>query len=229
MSRQILEQKISEILDGVIMLESMVEQAMLSAVKSLVEKDVDASKRIYKADEAINDKRYQLESETIATIAQHQPVAVDVRILTSVLEVITELERMGDYAKGIANINMMIGSEPYIKPLINIPQMAEITADLLHRSIKAFVDKDEEAARSIPKEDDRVDELYYAVYSELIEVMSNDASTVDQANYLLWVAHNIERTADRVTNICERTLFVITGDLADLDVSDDELRQEKNA
>lgn len=226
MSRQILEQKISDILDGVIILESMVEQAMLGAVKALVEKDIEASKRIYEADTAINEKRYQLESETISVIARHQPVAVDVRILTSVLEVITELERMGDYAKGIANINIMIGSEPFIKPLIDIPRMAELTAELLRRSIKAFVDQDEKAARAIPLEDDRVDEYYYAVYTELIEVMTGDARTVDQANNLLWVAHNIERTADRVTNICERTLFIITGDLADLDDSDDELRQE---
>lgn len=226
MSRQILEQKINEILDGVIMLESMVEQAMLSAVKSLVDKDIEASRRIYKADDAINTKRYQLESETISVIARQQPVAVDVRVLTSVLEVITELERMGDYAKGIANINIKIGSEPFIKPLIDIPKMADVTADMLRRGIKAFVEKDEKAARSIPAEDDRVDELYYAVYSELIAVMSKDPSTVDQANYLLWVAHNIERTADRVTNICERTLYIITGDLADIDVSDDELRQE---
>jgi phosphate transport system protein len=227
MTRDTLEKRISEILDGVVVLGSMVEQAILGAVKSMVDKDLVAAQRIYDADKEINHKRYQLEEETIGLIARQQPVARDVRILTAVLEVLTELERMGDYAKGIANINIMIGNEPYIKPLIDIPKMADKTVDLLHRSIRAFVEGDEEAARSIPTEDDEVDTYYYAIYKELIGIVTSDPSTVDQANYLLWAAHNLERTADRVTNLCERTIYVLTGELADLDVSDDELRQKK--
>lgn len=226
MIRDTLEKKINEILDGVVLLGSLVEQAIVGAVRSMEEKDFEAARSIYEVDSEINNLRYKLEEKTVGLIARHQPVARDVRILTAVLEVITELERMGDYAKGIANINIILGEEPYIIPLTNITKMAEKTADMLHRSIKAFIDGNEEEALLIPNEDDRVDEYYYAVYSDLIEAITSDSSNVDQANNLLWVAHNLERTADRVTNLCERTIYVKSGRRGDLDVSDDELRQK---
>ena len=129
---------------------------------------------------------------------------------------------MGDYAKGIAKICLQIGSTPHVKPLVDIPRMAEIAVSMLHRSVLAFVQFDAETAREIPKEDDQVDALYKQVYRELVSIMFSNPSTIDQANYLLWAAHNLERMADRVTNICERAIYVATGQMKEIDVSDDE-------
>jgi len=131
---------------------------------------------------------------------------------------------MGDYAKGIARIAVLTGEEPPVKPLIDLPIMADLTVDMLHRAVQAFVDSDESRALAIPKEDDQVDDLYNRVYRDLLVIMTSDASTIDRATHLLWVAHNLERTADRVTNICERTVFVTTGKLIEIDSSDDESR-----
>jgi phosphate transport system protein len=144
--------------------------------------------------------------------------------MAAILEIAGELERMGDYAKGIALINIRIGEEPLIKPLIDVPRMAEITADMLHRALGAFIDSDLATARQIPDEDNEVDILYNQVYRELLTFMIKDPSTIDNATYLLWVAHNLERTADRVTNICERNLFVESGELIEIKETDDELK-----
>jgi phosphate transport system protein len=223
MTRETLERKIQELLDQVLELGGMVEQATVQAVDSLKKRDFDASKSIYAGDKLINDKRFEIENQCMVVMAAQQPMATDLRILASILEISTELERMGDYAKGIALINIRMGAEPLLKPLVDLPRMAEITADMLHRALEAFAQADVEQARAIPKEDDQVDDLYNQIYRELITFMISDPSFIDRANYLLWAAHNLERLADRVTNICERTIFVATGELLELDVSDDEL------
>lgn len=226
MTRETFERELSNLVDEIVVLGSLVEEAILQSVKSLKDRDFESSRRIYRADKTINERRFQLEEMAITLIARHQPVATDVRVLAAALEIITEMERMGDYAKGIARINLLIGNEPLIKPLVDLPRMATITADMLHRALKAFVERDEQAAREIPREDDRVDDLYNQVYRELLTYMFKDPSTIDQANQLLWAAHNLERVADRVINICERTLYVITGELLEMDSSDDEIQQD---
>ena len=225
MTRETLDRKINDILDGVVELSSLVEQSILDAVEAMEKKDLVAAKRIYDADSQINDMRYMLEEKTVGLIARHQPVASDVRILTAVLEVITELERMGDYAKGVAKVAMLIGEEPYIISNDHFVKMAQSTADMLHRAIKAFIDRDEKTAKMIPDEDEEVDEYYYAIYTDLIKAIASDPLGADQANNLLWAAHNIERTADRVTYICERTIYIETGLRGDIDTTDDELRK----
>jgi len=149
-------------------------------------------------------------------------MARDLRILASTLEVASELERIGDYAKGIANICLMMGKEPPIKPLVDIPYMAKITTEMLRKALAAFVEANAETAREIPQEDDLVDGLYNQVFRELITYMIADPSTIDRANFLMWVAHNLERAADRVTNICERAIYVATGQMKEIKVSDDE-------
>ncbi len=150
-------------------------------------------------------------------------MARDVRLLAAILEISTELERIGDYAKGIGKINLLLGTQSLVKPLIDIPHMAEISIDMLHRALGAFVAGDIETARAIPLEDDKVDQLYNQVYRELLTYMIADTSTIDRGNYLLWAAHNLERMADRVTNICERTLYMVTGEMSEMDQSYDEL------
>jgi len=224
MTRETLDRKIQELLDDILNLGSMVEQAILDSVAALKKRDLEDAERVYAGDQEINEKRFQIENDCMVLIATQQPMARDLRVLASVLEVATELERMGDYAKGIARITKLMGSQPPIKPLIDIPRMADLTTDMLHRSLGAFVAGDIEVARALPEEDDEVDALYNQVYRELLTYMIADPSTIDRANYLLWVAHNLERTADRVTNICERTIFIVTGKLLEVDVSDDETR-----
>lgn len=224
MTRETLDRKTQELLDEILVLGSMVEDAIINSVEALKQQDTKAAKRIYKGDKEINKKRYELENDTLILIATQQPMARDLRLMAAILEIAGELERMGDYAKGIANITIRIGKEPLIKPLIDVPRMAEITADMLHRALGAFVASDLEMARSVPREDDDVDVLYNQVYRELLTFMIKDPSTIDNATYLLWVAHNLERTADRVTNICERTLFVESGELVEIKSTDDEMK-----
>lgn len=227
MARETLDLKIQHLLDELLVLDSMVEQATIDAVDALKQRDIDKAKRVYHGDEAINAKRFELENDCITTIATQQPImAGDLRLMASILEVIGELERMGDYAKGIAKIAVMMGGQPPVKPLIDIPRMKEIVVDMLHRAVGAFVNKNLELALSIPDEDDQVDDLYNQVYRELVTVILANPRTIDGANYLMWAAHNLERMADRVTNICERTIYVVNGELKDIDRSDDESKLE---
>jgi phosphate transport system protein len=199
--------------DEIILLGSMVEQSLLEAVDALKKRDIEASKKIVDNDKTINEKRFQLENEVMIIIATQQPMAHDLRVLASILEVISELERMGDYAKGIAVISVRMENEPLLKPLVDIPRMAEIGTSMLHRALAAFVNEDAATARTIPAEDDQVDDLYNQVYRELMTFIMADPKNIERANLLLWVAHNLERFADRVTNICERTIFIVTGEL----------------
>ncbi len=222
MTRETLDNKIQELLDNLLSLGSVVEEAVLDSVKALKDRDLELAKKIYDQDKKVNKRRYKIERSTVTVIATQQPMASDLRILASIIEVAGEIERMGDYAKGIALITQRLGNEPPVKPLIDIPKMAELTADMLHRALGAFVEADVETALEIPKEDDQVDHLYNQVYRELLTYMMADPSTIDRATLLLWVAHNLERTADRVTNICERTRYIATGKLKDINFSDDE-------
>jgi phosphate transport system protein len=224
--RETLDRALQELLDEIIVMGSMVEEAVIASVDALKRRDFEASRRIYAGDLQINEKHFAIENAGLIVIATQQPMARDLRLLAAVLEAATELERMGDYAKGIARINLLLGNAPLVKPLIDIPRMAEISVDMLHRALGAFVAGDVEASRAIPKEDEVIDALYNQVYRELITYMIADPSTIDRANYLLWVAHNLERMADRVTNICERTIFVATGEMSEMDRSDDEITRE---
>ena len=222
MLRKTFETEIKQVKDEVLMLGSMVEQSLLGSVEGLKKRDLKAAKKILEGDRAINKKRFEIESQLMVLIATQQPVAHDLRLLASIIEVISELERMGDYAKGIANINIRMGDETLLKPLIDIPRMAEKGVDMLHRALTAFVNEDIETARKIPVEDDIVDGLYLQIYRELMTFVIADPTTIERANWLLWVAHNLERFADRVTNICERTVFVVTGELIEITDTDNE-------
>jgi len=220
--REILDRAIDELLAQVIEQGSMVETSLRGSVKSLQHQNVDEAKIIYDADRQINKKHFDIEENVITLIATQQPMARDLRLLTAILEVTTELERMGDYAKGIARITVRIGQEELLPPMKHIPPMSEVCIDMLHRALQAFVERDAEAARSIPQEDDQVDNLFNIIYRDLMEQMISNPSSVDQANHLLWVAHNLERVADRVTNVCERIVFVVTGEMLEMDRTDDE-------
>lgn len=223
MGRETLDQKIHQMMDEILVLDSMVENATLDAIEALKQHDLEAARKVYLGDANINARRFELENHCMITIATQQPImATDLRVVASILEVVSELERMGDYAKGIARICLSIGNQPHIKPIVDLPRMAEIAVSMLHRAISAFVNKDIELARQIPADDDQVDNLYKQIYRDLIAIIISDPATIDQANLLMWASHNLERMADRVTNICERTIYIVTGELKEIDVSDDE-------
>lgn len=222
MIRKTFETEIQQVKDEVLLLGSMVEHAIIDSVESLKKRDIKAAEAIIVKDKEINRKRFAIENQLMILIATQQPMAHDLRFLASTMEIISELERMGDYAKGIASINIRMGEESLLKPLIDIPRMAQKGADMLHRALTVFVNEDVESAKAIPMEDDEVDALYNQIYRELMIFIIEDPKNIERANWLLWVAHNLERVADRVTNICERTIFIATGEMSEIKNSDDE-------
>jgi phosphate transport system protein len=197
--------------DEVLVLGSMVEKATLHAVDALRARDLQAAHTIEAEDTLLNRKRFEIEEAALLLIATQQPMASDLRRLAAIVHIVTDLERMGDHAAGIAKVCIQVGDEPPVKPLIDLPRMADKATSMLRRSLDAFIERDVAAAESIAREDDEVDALYQQVYRELLMLMLANPRTIDQATHLLWVAHNLERIADRVQNICERVVFVVSG------------------
>jgi phosphate transport system protein len=227
MPRETLNRQIRQIQDEVLLLGSMVEEATLTAISSLKQRDTHAARQLFESDRLINEKRYAIENAILILIATQQPMAHDLRLLAAMLEVITELERMGDYAKGIARVTIRLGDFVLPIPMREISQMADTGLSMLHRALTAFVEENPNLAASIPPEDDAVDRLYLHIYHSLVNNMIADPSIIDHANLLMWVAHNLERLADRVTNICERTVFIATGELMEMETeSTDEDEEE---
>ena len=217
MPRQAFDQELQRLEEKLIELGRMAKEALLASVDALKRRDLETARRIMAADHQLNERRYAIEHETLVVIATQQPMAVDLRTLAAFLEIATELERIGDYAKGIAKITLMMGTEPFVKPLIDIPRMAEKAAGMLNRALHAFVGRDVDLARTIPDEDDEMDALYEQIYRELVTFIIADPTLINRASYLIWVAHNLERVADRVVNICERVVFAVTGEMVEFD------------
>ncbi|MCD6577226.1 MAG: phosphate signaling complex protein PhoU [Anaerolineaceae bacterium] len=226
MSRDIYNRKIQQIKDEILLLGSMVEQAALDAVSAFKLKDLEAAKTIIEDDQAINDKRFAIENAIMILFATQQPLAHDMRLLSAMLLLSNELERMGDYAKGIANNTIRLGLADIPIPIRNIEKMADLGVSMLHRALSAFVNENMELAIKIPEEDDLVDELFNKSYRAIVNAMISNPSIIDDASFLLWVVHNLERFADRTVNICERTIFIISGELLEMDREDNELIQE---
>jgi len=217
--RTTFHKKLREIQDEVLVMGSMAEKALMSSVKALKERDIELAQRVVTDDLKINRRRFEIEEKCIQLIATQQPMASDLRTIISALNIVSEVERIGDHAEGTAKIVLMIGDEPPLKPLIDIPRMMEKTVDMLHRSLDTFVKGDADTARKIVTEDDEVDNLYDQVFRELFTFMAEDPKTITRATRLIWVAHNLERSADRVTNICERVVYMVTGKMEEIGVS----------
>jgi len=213
------ERDLQRLQDDTLLLASMVDQAIGSSVDALRHLDTAAAERIIRADRDINARRFAIEEAAITTIATQHPIARDLRTIIAVLHISVELERMGDYAAGIARIVLMHGDQELLKPLVDIPRMADYGRSMLRQSLDALVARDTTLAIKVASEDDLVDALYDQVYRELLTYMIQDPRTIDRATWLLWVAHNLERIADRVTNICERVVFLITGHLNEMNAS----------
>ena len=199
--------------DDILMLGSMVEKAIASSLDALQRRDFDAAQEVIDGDDHIDNKRFEIEDKCINLIATQQPLATDLRVIIALLHITQELERMGDYAEGVAKIGIAMGDEPPLKPLIDIPRMADKSASMVRRSLDALVNRDVVAAQVVLNDDDEVDALYEQVYRELLTYMIEDPHTIRRATYLIWVAHDLERIADRATNIAERVIFLVTGRL----------------
>ena len=219
MAREAYHKALKDVQDEVIKMADRVGKALKDSIEALKQRDLETSKRIIMEDIVINKMRFDIEDKCLLLIATQQPMAVDLRILAAVINIITDLERIGDHAEGIAKINIVIGEDSLVKPLVDIPRMGEKGLSMLERCMKAFVERDIETARNICNEDDEVDALYDQIYRELLLIMIENPRTIQGATYLIWTAHNLERTADRVTNIAERIVFMVTGKMEEMNVS----------
>jgi phosphate transport system protein len=219
MTREHYNQELADLRASVVAMASMTNKAIDNAVMALTRRDVGLAEQVIAADRAINEHRWRTEEQALLVIATQAPMARDLRMIAAVIHIVTDLERMADHAAGTAKIAIQTADQAPLKPLVDIPRMSEIARSMLHDAITAFIEEDEAAARAIVARDDEVDALYEQVYRELLTFMLADPTTIDQATHLLWAAHNLERIADRVTNICERVVFAATGQLEELAVS----------
>ena len=217
--REHFHRQLAELQDTVLEMTSMVDRAIERSLSALVNRDVPLAEAVIKEDRLVNEIGYRIQNQCVELLARQSPLAGDLRLVVSVSALATELERMADHAEGNAKIVVMMQNEPLVKPLVDIPIMAEKARAMMNKAIQAFLDKDLDAAHEVDADDDEVDTLYDLIYGDLIQVMVNDPSKIEAATRLLWVAHNLERIGDRATNIAERTVYTVTGQRPQMDVS----------
>ncbi len=219
MTRTAFDRQLSEIQEDMLVMAGMVENAIERGIEALKTRNVALAHEIIEDDLKINRKRYETEDKCLELIATQQPLAGDLRTIASVLHITVDLERMGDHAEGIAKIALMLADEPPLKPYVDIPRMADIARGMLMDSLEAFKHRDTALARAVCNRDDEVDALYDKLYHELIGYMVKDPANIQRATYLIWVTHNLERIGDRVTNICERVVYLVEGRIQEMNVS----------
>ena len=212
-----LDRELSQIQDEILRLGNMVEQAIQRSIQALKKRDVALAQQIIRQDQDVNALRYAIEEQCLTVIATQQPVAIDLRTIIAAIHIAVEMERMADHAAGIAQLTIRMANEPLLKPLIDVPRMADIACEMLHASLDAFLARDPDAARAVATRDDEMDQLADQVFRELLTYMLQDPRSINRATFLLWVTHNLERIGDRVTNVSERVIFLITGKLEELD------------
>ncbi len=218
-TRGMLDRELTQIQDDVLRLGSMVEKAIQRAIKALKMRDVELARQIIADDEEINALRYAIEEKSLTAIATQQPVASDLRTIIAATHIAIDMERMADHAEGIAQLVTRMADQPLLKPLIDLPRMADVACEMLRASLDAFVAGDPTAARAVVVRDDELDQLYDQVFRELLTYMLQDPRNINRATFLLWAAHNLERIGDRITNVSERVVFMTTGELRELDGS----------
>lgn len=221
--RMTFDKGLEEIQSDLVKISELVDHAISRSLQALAEGDIRLARQIVEDDEKINQLRFQIEEAALALIATQQPTATDLREVIALMNVVVEIERMGDYATGVATTVITIGDEPLLKPLIDLPKMVEIARSMLKDSVDALIARDEDRAKEIATRDDEIDVLYRAILDELVEIMVKRPDSVQRANMLLWCAHNIERIGDRATNIAERVVFVSTGVMEELNIKEEEI------
>ncbi len=216
MPREHYDQQLRSLQDDLLRLASLVEASIGRAISALKNQDVDEARRVIADDDLIDRRQYDLEDKALLLIARQAPMAADLRMISAVISIASELERIGDYSEGIAKITIRGANEPLLKPLIDVPRMAELAQRMLRESVDAFVNRDIVAARKLVAEEAEVDELTTQVQNELLSYMLRDPRNIERALHLIFVAHNLERVADRTTNIAERLIFLVTGEIVAL-------------
>ncbi|MBN1890086.1 MAG: phosphate signaling complex protein PhoU [Thermoflexales bacterium] len=215
-TRSVLQHEMTDIQQDILRLGSMVEQAIGRSIQALKERDAGLAQQVIDDDKHINQLRYAIEEACLVTIATQQPAAGDLRTLIAAMHIAGELERMADHAEGVAALTLRMIDQPLLKPLIDVPRMAIICQEMIHASLDAYIKQDAELAKQVAARDDELDVLYEQVFRELLTYMIEDPKNISRATFLLWVTHNLERTGDRVTNVCERVIFMTTGQLGEI-------------
>lgn len=214
--RTILERSLQAINDDLLRLSSMAETATVDCLRALTERNAELARQVNTNDARLNELRYAIEESCYRLLATQQPNSTDLRLIVGAVSVATNLERIGDHAAGIARLVLRMMDQPLLKPLVDIPQMGIIAREMVYDSVKSFTDRNVELAEQVVKRDDSIDMLHDQVYRDLIAFMTRDPATVERATFLLWVSHNLERTGDRACNICERAIYVSTGELKEI-------------
>ncbi len=216
MVRRFFEEQIRELLEDLLEMGDMVTGSIRNSVQALAQQDEELAGQIIAYDDEINAIQQEIDEKCLVLLATQQPMASDLRAILAISNIAAELERIGDYAEGIARLALKLSGRPLLKPLIDIPRMAEAGRQMLSAALEAFARQDVAAAEAVGKADDEIDALYDQIYRELLVFMMEDPRTITQATYLLWVAHNLERIGDRTTNIAERVVFLNSGRIVDL-------------
>jgi phosphate transport system protein len=216
--RQLFDREIAQITDNILRLGSLVDTAIDRSIEALKNRDTALARQIVADDAKVNDLRFAIEEECLTVIATQQPMASDLRVVIAAMNIVNDIERIGDHATGIAKAVIRMGDQPLLKPLVDVPRMANTARAMLKHSLSAYINRDPEMARAIAAQDDDIDHLYKAIFDDLLAIMAQDPNTISRGTYLLWCAHNLERIGDRVTNIAERVIFMTTGTMKELNV-----------
>ena len=216
MSRKVFEANLQELHNDLLRMGSIVEKQIHDCIDALVTQNTEKAEKIMKNDDVVDDLESEIEDKAIKLIAMQQPLASDLRNIFTTTKIVTDLERMADHAVDIAKITLRLKDEKYIKQLIDIPRMAEIVELMIKDSLDAYVEGDVEKAYAVCKRDDKVDDIYKEVFKELLELMIQNPKTVNQATQFLFICKFLERIADHTTNICEWTIYLVTGEKVDL-------------
>jgi phosphate transport system protein len=216
-SRATLDRELTVLRDNILRISHMVDMAIERSIQALKDQDVDLARQVIADDKKINALRYQIESECYRLLALQQPTARDLRAIVTAIHIVVELERIGDHAEGIARLAIELAAEPLLKPLIDVPRMAYIAREMMRLSLNAYLDWDAEQAALIIERDHEIDQLNEQVYRELLTFMLQDTRNINRATHLLWVSHHLERIGDRAKNICERVMFMVTGEVKEIE------------
>ena len=222
MPRSLMQERLDQLLDSVRLLTSRVDNAIVDAMEALRSRDLNLARSVVEGDQAINDLRYEIEDGAIDLMALQAPVASDLREMVSILSIVADLERMGDYAEGLGRIALFLGDNPDATQEPTLWEMADIVRGMLRDATQSFFDRDEALARATCDVDDRVDRIYDDVHRHLIQRLADVAHNpqeFDNLTHVLWASHNLERIGDRATNICERAIYLVTGRLEEINVS----------
>lgn len=216
MVRRSFEEQLQELQDDLLRMGQFVEGAISKAMRALVTQDVELATEVVREDDIADDLDIEIVTKAMKLLALQQPMARDLRVIATAMKIVTDLERIGDHAVDIAKMARILAREPFFKPLVDIPRLAEMALGMVHEALQAYVNRDIELAIQVCKDDDKVDELYESLFNELVDYMKRDPSLVEQATYLLFVAYFLERVADHATNAAEFTYFAEVGHLEQL-------------